>query len=48
MRLDGVQAHGVHEPVGEISEEVHEEHGPKPGIGDGVQFAAGGHDFEKR
>jgi hypothetical protein len=39
-RLNGVQAHAVQQPVGKVVNALHDEDGPKHGVGNGVQFAA--------
>jgi len=46
--LNGVQAHGVHQTVGEIADGIYDEHRPKPGIGDGIKFAPRRHDLIER
>ena len=46
--LNGVQAHGVHQTVGEIADAIYKEHRPKHGIGDGKQFTARRHDLVER
>ncbi len=47
MELNGVHAHGVKKTVGEVSDAVHENHGPEQGVGHGVQLATGRHNPEQ-
>lgn len=47
-QLNGVQAHGVKQTVGEVTDAVHERHGPKHGGGHGVQLPTRRHHLDQR